>query len=122
VVTHEKLSFLAATAHKAMFGALGAMAMAGEGNDIVARNGIDDSSVYIGEEIAKALAASHEVAANNARVSDTDDLEELASRYDDRDLILFTQTRRWSFAYFPADWDNYRVGLNMIVKLYDPKR
>jgi hypothetical protein len=62
VVTREKLSFVAATAHKARFGAFGAMAMAG-GNDIAARNGIHYSSIYIGQEIAKALAARHEVAA-----------------------------------------------------------
>lgn len=123
VVAHEKPTFVAATAQKAMFGAFGAMAMASEGDDIVARNGIEDPSVYIGEEIAKALATRYKVAAHGeTSITDSDDLDQLASRYNGGDLILFTQTRGWSFTYFPTDWDNYRVGLNVRVKLYDPKR
>jgi hypothetical protein len=122
-VAHEKPTFVAATARKAMFGAFGAMAMASEGEDIVAKNGIEDPSVYIGEEIAKSLATRYRVAAlTEPDISDTDDLDQLASRYNGSDLILFTQTRGWSFMYFPTDWDNYRVSLNMTVKLFGPKR
>lgn len=123
VVVHEKPTFMAATARKAMFGALGAMVAASEGDDIVARNRIEDPSAYIGKEIAKSLATRYDVAPKGAaRTADTDDLQELASRYGSNDLILFTQTRGWGFIYFPTDWDNYRVGLNVRVKLFDPKR
>jgi hypothetical protein len=79
VVAHEKPSFVA-TAQKAMFGAFGAMAMAGEGDDIVARNGIEDPSIYIGEDIAKALAAKYKVALDgDTSVSVTDGLDQLAT-------------------------------------------
>lgn len=123
VVAHEKPTFVAATARKAMFGAFGAMAMASAGDDIVAKNDIEDPSIYIGEEIAKSLATRYNVAANEeTSISDTDDPDRLASRYSGADLVLFTQTRGWSFMYFPTDWDNYRVGLNVTVKLFDRKR
>jgi hypothetical protein len=123
VVAHERPTFVAATARKAMFGAFGAMAMAGEGDAIVTRNGIEDPAVYIGEEIAKSLAARYDVATDGTTgLSDTDDLDRLARQYGGSDLILFTQTRGWSFMYFPTDWDNYRISLNVTVKLFDPKR
>lgn len=56
VVTHEKPSFSAATATKAMFGAFGAIAMISEGDEIVRTNQVQDPSIYIAEEIAQALA------------------------------------------------------------------
>jgi len=43
----------------------------------------------------------------------TDDVGELSEQYAQGDLILLTRTRGWGFMYFPTDWDNYRVGLNV---------
>ena len=123
VVADEKPSFVTGTAGKGMFGALGALGMVSEGDDIVTKNGIEDPSVYIGEEIAKSLATRHNLAASpETGITDTDDLDQLSRRYNGGDLILFTQTRGWSFMYFPTDWDNYRVGLNVTVRPFDPNR
>jgi hypothetical protein len=120
VVTHEKPSFSAVTATKAMFGAFGAMAMIGEGEQIVKDNNIQDPSIYIGEEIANSLAERFDLSASTtADISDTADLDGLAGQYAESDLILFTQTRGWSFMYFPADWNNYKVGLNVTMRLID---
>jgi hypothetical protein len=120
VVTHEKPSFSAATATKAMFGAFGAIAMISEGDQIVEANNIQDPSIYIGEEIAKSLAKRLDLSASaTANISDTADLDGLAGQYADSDLIVFTQTRGWGFMYFPADWNNYKIGLNVTMKLID---
>jgi hypothetical protein len=123
VVTHEKPSFGAATATKAMFGAFGALAMVSEGNDIVTTNAIEDPSLDIGEEIAQSLATRYDLATDaGPNISATGDVDELARQYADRDLVLFTQTRGWGFMYFPGDWDNYRVNLSMTVRLIDTDR
>jgi hypothetical protein len=119
-VAHEKPSFTAGTAGKGMFAAFGAIAMISEGNEIVETNGIQDPAVQVGQEIASSLAARYDLATNQAvEVSATDDVTGMTTRYAGNDLILFTQTRGWQFMYFPTDWDNYRVGLNMLVKLID---
>jgi hypothetical protein len=120
MVTHEKPSFTAATATKAMFGAFGAMAMISEGDEIVRTNDVQDPSVYITEKIAQALAQRYDLAPSaEADIASTDDVDELSARYAESDLILFTRTRGWGFMYFPTDWDNYRAGLNVAMRLID---
>jgi hypothetical protein len=123
VVTHEKPSFSAATPTKAMFGAFGAMAMISEGNAIVTANAIEDPSIDIGDEIAASLTTRYDLSASaGPDISATDEVDELARQYAAADLVLFTQTRGWGFMYFPGDWDNYRVNLNMTVRLIDTER
>ena len=123
VVTHEKPSFTAATATKAMFGAFGALAMVSEGDDIVAANDIQDPSVEIGAKIASSLAARYDLEPDaGPHVTATGDIDELARQYGHGDLILFTQTRGWGFTYFPGDWNNYRVDVNTTVRLIDASR
>jgi hypothetical protein len=120
VVTHEKPSFTAGTAGKGMFAALGAIAMIAEGNEIVSTNHVQDPSVYIANRVAESLATRYNLTTRSTNgMSESSDISELINQYSDGDLILFTQTRGWNFMYFPTDWDNYRVGLNMTVRLID---
>jgi hypothetical protein len=120
VVTHEKPSFSAATATKAMFGAFGAMTMISEGDEIVRANEVQDPSVYIAEAIAGALAQRYDLATSaETSIANTDDVDALSEQYAASDLILLTMTRGWGFIYFPTDWDNYRVGLNVTMQLID---
>jgi len=123
VVTHDKPSFSAATATKAMFGAFGAIAMINEGDEIVRANGVQDPSVYIAEGIAQSLAQRYDLATSaEATIASTDDVGELSEQYAQGHLILLTRTRGWGFMYFPTDWDNYRVGLNVTMRLIDRNR
>jgi hypothetical protein len=123
VVTHEEPSFAAATATKAMFGAFGAIAMVSEGDQIVKANKLQDPSIYIGEEIAKYLAERFDLSGGaTPGISDVADLDELAGQHAESDFVLLTQTRGWGFTYFPADWDNYRVSLNVTMRLIDTRQ
>ena len=123
LVTHEKPSFTAGTAGKGMFAAIGAMAMISEGNEIISTNDVQDPSVHIAEGVAQSLASRYSLTSDPAiNLSDTDDIDELIDQYSEGDLILFTQTRGWHFMYFPTDWDNYQVRLNMTLKLIDTHR
>jgi hypothetical protein len=120
VVAHEKPSFLAGSAAKGMLGGFGALAMISEGDEIVQANNVQDPALEVGEEIATALAARYDVAVHHpVELSDSDDVWGLTQRYAGSDLILFTRTRDWKFMYFPTDWDNYRVGLSLVVMLID---
>ena len=120
VVAHEKPSFVAGSAAKGMFGGLGALAMISEGDEIVQANHVEDPAVEVGEQIATVLAARYDVAVHHpVEMSDSDDVSSLTQRYAGNDLILFTRTRDWKFMYFPTDWDNYRVGLSLVVMLID---
>lgn len=120
IVAHERPSFVAGSAGKGMFGAFGALAMISEGDEIVQTNHVQDPAVQVGEEIATSLATRYDVSINDEiEVSGSDDVTGLTTRYAGNDLILFTRTRGWRFMYFPTDWDNYRVGLSMVVMLID---
>jgi hypothetical protein len=46
---------------------------------------------------------------------------ELARQYSGADLLLDVQTVNWGFAYFPTDWNNYRVIYSAKARLIDTK-
>jgi hypothetical protein len=103
-----------------MFAAIGAIAMIQEGNEIIRTNNVQDPSVDVGERVSRSLAARYDLVTDNTfEISETDDVDELAIRHDDNQIILFAQTRGWNFMYFPTDWDNYRVNVNMALSLID---
>ncbi|WP_052046420.1 hypothetical protein [Candidatus Paracaedibacter symbiosus] len=113
-------SFAAITAGKAMFGALGAMAMIDAGNTVVAENGIEDPAIQVSQELGRLLGerlsipvvlAQHELTSTKP--------SEIAKQYPGAGLILDVQTVNWSFGYFPSDWDNYRVIYSMKLRLVD---
>lgn len=120
----HKPDFGAMTAGKAMFGMIGAAAMISAGNEIVRANGIEDPAGYIGDRLLADLASAHvlNVKQRNGLLADTNEPAKLAALYPDTDLVLDVQTVNWSFGYFPADWNSYRVIYSVKLRLLDTKK
>jgi hypothetical protein len=116
--------FVAMTAGKAMFGALGGAAMAIAGNNLVKENGVPDPADYIANELTKGFADANAmtVASNGNVVATAVKPADLAKQYADADLLLDVQTINWSFAYFPTDWNNYRVMYSARLRVIDVKK
>jgi hypothetical protein len=112
------------TAGKAMFGALGGAAMAIAGNNLVKENGVPDPADYIANELTKGFADANAmtVASNGNVVATAVKPADLAKQYADADLLLDVQTINWSFAYFPTDWNNYRVMYSARLRVIDVKK
>jgi hypothetical protein len=51
----------------------------------------------------------------------SDDVKKIAKDSADADLVLDIRTINWSFVYFPASWDTYRVLYNARLRLIDVK-
>jgi hypothetical protein len=105
VVKREKPSFTAMTAGKAAFGLIGAAAMVAKGNSIVQENNVEDPAGYIAKELAGDLAAVYSMT--------------IVPVEGGADLLLDVRTVNWSFAYFPTDWNSYRVIYSTKLKLTD---
>ena len=118
----EKPDFAAFTAGKAMFALVGAMAMISAGNEIVAKNNIEDPAAYIGEKLSLELSAKYgtKVSSKSVAVKD-EDVREITKSNPDIDLLLDIRTINWSFAYFPATWNKYRVIYSARLRLVDIK-
>lgn len=122
--TREKPGFGAMTAGKAMFGAIGAVAMIAKGNEIVKENDVEDPAAYIAQELAKGFADANEmtVVSTEGVIASGTKPAELAKAYPDADVLLDVQTVNWSFGYFPTDWNSYRVMYSAKVRVIDTKR
>ena len=105
ILKREKPSFAATTAGKATLGIIGAVAMVAKGNSIVRENDIADPAGYIAEQLAGDLANAHSMTVVPAGES--------------ADVLLDVQTVNWGFAYFPTDFDNYRVLYGAKLRLMD---
>jgi hypothetical protein len=123
LTTREKPSFSAMTAGKAMFALVGAAAMIAAGNEIVEDNNIEDPANYIRSEIAKELSKNYGFKINETdpKSVKTSKASEIAKDFPESDLVLDVETINWSFAYFPTDWDNYRVIYSAKIRLIDTK-
>lgn len=119
----DKPDFAAMTAGKAMFAMLGAAAMIAAGNELVKENEVEDPARYIQTELAKALTTSYGFALNigPAIKVDTDKPAKIAALAPASDLVLDVETINWSFAYFPTDWNNYRVIYSVKLRLFNTK-
>ncbi|MBT8046570.1 MAG: hypothetical protein KJN67_05340 [Pontiella sp.] len=119
---HEKPSFSAMTADKAMFGAIGGVAMINKGNKIIRENNVPDPAATIGATLVNDLAIKYGLVVKQPtkRTSSTK-TEQVASDYRNADLVLDVQTKNWGFAYFPMDWDNYRIMYGAKLKLIDTR-
>ena len=122
--SREKPAFAAMTAGKAMFGAIGGAAMVAAGNKLVKENNVEDPAAFIAQELLKGFAD-----ANAMTIVGSDDVitsgtkpAELAKQYSSADVLLDVQTINWSFAYFPADWNSYRVIYSAKLRLVDTKK
>ncbi len=118
----DKPDFSAVTAGKAVVGGLiGAMAMIAAGNNIVEEHDIADPADYITKQLAEELATHYGV---NVQASEAGELEsespqKISKQHDGVDYVLDVRTVNWSFAYFPSDWNNYRVIHNARMRLID---
>lgn len=120
----EKPAFSAMTAGKAMFGMIGAAAMVTTGNEIVRSNSVDDPATYIGEKLLADLASRYAltVVPKTGALADTNEPDKLSRLYSNADLLLDVQTVNWSLAYFPTDWNSYRVIYSVKIRLIDTKK
>lgn len=123
VSQRERPAFSAMTAGKAMFGLVGAVGMINAGNTIIRENNVEDPANYIAAELASSLSASLGVqsVANDGKITDTANPADLAKLYPNADLLLDIQTVNWSFVYFPADWNSYRVIYSAKLRLIDTR-
>lgn len=120
---HEKPSFTATTADKAMFGAIGSIGMISKGNQIVEENSIPDPAVMIGSALVDDLAAKYSlIVIKSDMITESRKAEQIASDYNDADLVLDVQTLYWGFSYLPMDWDNYRIIYTAKLKLIDTQK
>ena len=121
VTTSDKPDFAAMTAGKAMFAMIGAIAMINKGNEIVRTHDVSDPASYISEALADQIAAAHSVSLVRPIVAEKDDDIGvlMASVRSNSAYILDIRTINWSFAYFPTDWNNYRVIYSAKLRLID---
>ena len=122
VSKRELPSFGAVTAGKAGFGLIGAAAIISAGNTIVRENQIEDPAVAIADGLSRALAEKLSVPVRLADgLLDSTNPAAMAKQYPGAGLLLDVQTVNWSFAYFPADWNNYRVIYSVKLRLIDTR-
>ena len=107
IMKRVKPAFAAVTAGKAAFGLIGATAMIVKGNNIIEENNVEDPAAYIAKELAGDLANAYSMTVIAAGSG--------------ADVMLDVQTVNWSFAYFPTDWNSYRVIYSAKLRLLDNK-
>jgi hypothetical protein len=122
-VSRATPDFAAMTAGKATLGLIGTAAMISTGNDIVQKNGVADPAVAIRDALLAEFAARQGLSVTAAGGSPigamTTDVKKIIAGSPKADLLLDAQTINWSFAYFPADWNSYRVIYSVKVRLID---
>lgn len=119
---HEQPDFTAFTADKAMFGAIGGASAVSKGNKIITENKVPDPATIIGATLVNDLATKYGVVVKQpTKGTLSKKPEEIASDYNDADLVLDVQTRNWGFFYFPLDWDNYYIMHSAKLQLIDTK-
>lgn len=116
-----KPDFSATTAGKATFGVIGAAAMISAGNRIIAENNVDDPANYIRDTLLADLTQKYTLTASDKDFGElkTANTSAIAQQYNETDFVLDVQTINWSFAYFPTDWNNYRVIYSAKLRLVD---
>lgn len=127
---HEKPSFSAMTADKAMLGglggaiggAIGGASMTSKGNKIISENEVPDPAEIIGATLVNDLATKYGLIVKQPNVrSSSNNMNAIALDYSDADLVLDVQTRSWGFAYLPMDWNNYWISYTAKLRLIDTK-
>lgn len=120
----DKPSFSAMTAGKAAFGMLGAAAMINAGNKIIQENDVDDPANYIAESLLADLKVSFDADSyfNNSIKIKNEKPAQVAAVYKEFSYVLDVRTINWSFGYFPADWNNYRVMYSAKLRLIETSK
>ena len=123
VAHREKGGFIAQTAGKAMFGAIGAVAMIHAGNELIRDDQVPDPAVSIGQALESDLAGQDGLKTVDTTVStDTVDVSKLASQYKDADLLVDVVTTYWGIVYFPTNWSHYKLLYSVKLRLIDTKQ
>lgn len=120
-MSRKKPDFAAMTAGKASFGAIGGSAMIAAGNKIVEEHKVEDPAVKISAGLLAKLQEKYNlsVVAYTPGPVETDNIDALADFHPKEDLLLNVQTVNWSFAYFPTNWNHYRVIYSIKASLVD---
>lgn len=121
VTKYETPSFGAMTAGKAMFGAIGGVAMIAAGNSIVKENDVQDPARKISQKLAEKLVTTRDMRlANGAdKTASEDKIETLTTTYPDSKFLLDVSTLQWMFSYYPTDWAHYRITYMARLRLID---
>jgi hypothetical protein len=122
-VTHRSEGgFLAQTSGKAMFGAIGAIAMIHAGTEILHNDQVRDPVTSIEQDLQADLVRDNGMTAVDTTVStSTTDISKLVSQYQNADLLLDVYTTYWGFLYFPTNWTHYKVLYTARMRLIDTK-
>lgn len=117
-----KPDFSAMTAGKAAFGLLGAAAMISAGNDIIKENKVEDPAYFISSELSKVLSEKYHLEqVESKNLIKGSKPTQIAEAYSNSDWVIDIETINWSFAYFPTDWNNYRVIYSAKLRLIDTR-
>ncbi len=119
VTLHERQSFQAMTAGKAMFGLIGIGAMFKAGNDFVEQNQIPDPAIIAREQFANMLRDQFGMVPMAVDTTVTKPVKpaELVKVHPDSDYILSVMHIGSMYAYYPGKWDGYWVGNSLGVQL-----
>jgi hypothetical protein len=111
VSSRERPAFAAMTAGKAMFGAIGGAAMVMAGNKIVEENEVQDPAQIISQKLLETFSTGHslKLVSTDGVIAKGMKVDDLSKQYSGADILLDVQTTGWNLAYFPTDWNSYRV-------------
>ncbi len=117
----KKQDFVAVTPTKAMFGAIGAVAMVHSGNQIIEENAVPDPALDIVRQLAPLYVERLKTA--QARIAKawkgSDDIPELVQSVKSKGAILDVKTMGWNIGYFPTNWTHYRITYVARARLID---
>jgi hypothetical protein len=126
VARREKPDFVAATTGRALGGlflpaGMGMALMTSAGNELVAKNNIEDPAGYIGERMSHALAAKYGITVSSRSIALSDDVvQAILKNNPGVDLVLDVGTTEWRF-FSPPGSDMYHVGYVVRLRLIDAK-
>ena len=123
VVLHEPESFIAMTAGKAGFGLLGFAGMVKAGNDFVEKNGIENPTTLVREQLSALLQSEYGLQVQPVDTTATKEKKaaKLAKLHPGADYVLSVRQGGWNYSYYPTQWAEYWVGYSVQVQLIDTK-
>jgi hypothetical protein len=120
VTRRPRPDFVALKPANAMFGALGGLSAAAEGNDIASANGLTNPADAIAQELALALRDTQGTRSAAPVAVETNDVGRIAAQAKGKArFVIDVETRMWHMAYFPTDWTHYQVPYMAVARLID---
>ncbi len=114
--------FIASTPAKAMFGMVGVASQLSSGRKLVEQNQIADPAIDVAKSLLSILVAQHNMhitKSPRARPVKTNDVKRIAEQYASVDYVVDLQTSEWSVAYYPDNFNRYRVSYHARFTLID---